>query len=211
MASQRSLLSVIAAAVALLLALLTFCFADVTARASDAIASSTSTSTSTTSSPVPNHHRRRRGRGPVLGPRPVTGVRRRERNDGEELSLSKNSPAPSLSPGHPSDLLARCRELWRDAALDHFSGWKPRRSSDVDDDDSIIADKNKGHQRRRHKTPKTFKQRYFVCDDQWAGPGSPIFFYFGNEADVTLYLNATGLMWQSAPTFGAALVFAEHR
>ena len=68
------------------------------------------------------------------------------------------------------------------------------------------------HHRRRHRaTPETFKQRYFVCDDQWAGPGSPIFFYFGNEADVTLYLNATGLMWQSAPEFGAALVFAEHR
>ncbi|KXZ53845.1 hypothetical protein GPECTOR_6g763 [Gonium pectorale] len=41
--------------------------------------------------------------------------------------------------------------------------------------------------------------------------GSPIFFYLGNEADVTLYLNNTGLMWESAPDFGAMLVFAEHR
>lgn len=33
----------------------------------------------------------------------------------------------------------------------------------------------------------------------------------GNEADVTLYLNSTGLMWETAPKFGALLVFAEHR
>jgi hypothetical protein len=35
--------------------------------------------------------------------------------------------------------------------------------------------------------------------------------YLGNEADVTLYLNNTGLMWESAPSFRALLVFAEHR
>ncbi len=33
----------------------------------------------------------------------------------------------------------------------------------------------------------------------------------GNEADVTLYLNATGLMWENMEKFGALLVFAEHR
>lgn len=33
----------------------------------------------------------------------------------------------------------------------------------------------------------------------------------GNEADVTLYLSATGLMWENAPDFRALLVFAEHR
>ena len=79
------------------------------------------------------------------------------------------------------------------------------------------------------------------------GTRGPIFFYVGNEADVTLYgpikshcadpaappfifvihlwtcveiitlpcasryLNATGIMWESAPSFGALLVFAEHR
>ena len=31
------------------------------------------------------------------------------------------------------------------------------------------------------------------------------------EADVELYLNHTGLMWETAPEFGALLVFAEHR
>ncbi|KDD72516.1 hypothetical protein H632_c3243p0, partial [Helicosporidium sp. ATCC 50920] len=35
-----------------------------------------------------------------------------------------------------------------------------------------------------------FKQRYFVCNEHYK-PGGPIFFYLGNEADVTLYLNNT--------------------
>lgn len=84
------------------------------------------------------------------------------------------------------DLLSRCTLRWRDATLDHFGFG--RREGD------------------------TFRQRYYVCADHWDGSaGSPIFFYAGNEADVTLYLNATGLMWESAPSFGAALIFAEHR
>ncbi|KAI9905598.1 hypothetical protein PsorP6_013496 [Peronosclerospora sorghi] len=36
-------------------------------------------------------------------------------------------------------------------------------------------------------------------------------FLNGNEADVTLYLNHTGLMWENAGAFNALLVFAEHR
>ena len=51
-------------------------------------------------------------------------------------------------------------------------------------------------------------------DDLDAGftkSGPPIFFYTGNEANVELYLNATGLMWEHAESFGAVLVFAEHR
>ena len=36
---------------------------------------------------------------------------------------------------------------------------------------------------RRH-----FLQRYFICDKHWKrDENSPIFFYAGNEADVTLY------------------------
>ena len=59
-------------------------------------------------------------------------------------------------------------------------------------------------------SPGTFKQRYFINDDSFS-PGGPMFFYLGNEADVTLYVNATGLMWENAPAFGALVVFAEHR
>ena len=181
---------------------------------SSSSSTTSSTSTSTSSTPplqTPHHHRRHRRRGPVLGPRTVTGVVRREQPTSKK---NEQARAPSLSPSHPTDLLQRCRERWRDATLDHFSQWRPRRSADIDDAEGLIGktNKNKCHHHDDKKiTPKTFRQRYFVCDDQWAGPGSPIFFYFGNEADVTLYLNATGLMWQSAPAFGAALVFAEHR
>ncbi|CAM9276526.1 unnamed protein product [Phaeothamnion confervicola] len=62
----------------------------------------------------------------------------------------------------------------------------------------------------------TFSQRWLLCGvDNWrrraTGQPGPIFFYAGNEADVELYVNASGLMWESAPDFGALLVFAEHR
>ncbi len=58
---------------------------------------------------------------------------------------------------------------------------------------------------------KFFTQRFFVCDGFWSKPSGPIFFYFGNEADVTLYINHTGLMFENAPQFGALMIFAEHR
>ena len=69
-------------------------------------------------------------------------------------------------------------------------------------------------------TSETFKQRYFVCESPKSkrkfkhkdDADRPVLFYCGNEADVTLYLNATGLMWESASKLDdAALVFAEHR
>jgi hypothetical protein len=213
MPSRRTLTSLVAAAPALLLILLTlFPVAAIDAHTDNAnkLASSTSTSSTFSSSsslPLRRHQRRR----PFLGPRSITGVRRDLALYNMESASSPPLP-PSLSPSHPTDLLSRCRELWRDATLDHFSGWRPRRSADVDakSEEDDFGKKRK-HHRHHSRTLKTFKQRYFVCDDQWAGPGSPVFFYFGNEADVTLYLNATGLMWQSAPAFGAALVFAEHR
>ena len=41
----------------------------------------------------------------------------------------------------------------------------------------------------------TFLQRYLLYDRYWKA-GGPIFFYAGNEADVTLYVNHTGLMWE---------------
>eukprot|EP00960_Hanusia_phi_P053596 762181-Hanusia_phi.AAC.6 len=38
-----------------------------------------------------------------------------------------------------------------------------------------------------------------------------IFFYFGNEDSVELYVNNTGLMWESATEFDAIMIFLEHR
>ena len=58
----------------------------------------------------------------------------------------------------------------------------------------------------------TWQQRTFVYDGFVpAGGAEVVFFYVGNEADVTLYVNHTGLMWENAQEFGALLVFAEHR
>lgn len=58
----------------------------------------------------------------------------------------------------------------------------------------------------------TYQQRYFVCAKENFDPKTgAIFFYVGNEADVTLYLNNTGLMWENAKDFDALIVFAEHR
>lgn len=81
------------------------------------------------------------------------------------------------------DLIAQCAERYIDTRLDHFT-WV------------------------RHN--ETFKMRYYTCDRHWKRGGT-IFFYLGNEADVTLYLNNTGLMWELAHRFDAMLVFAEHR
>ena len=78
--------------------------------------------------------------------------------------------------------VAACTEKWFTQTLDHFS-W----ANDT-----------------------TWEQRYFICDKDWT-PGGPIFFYCGNEADVEGYVEHTGLMYENAASFGALLVFAEHR
>ena len=57
----------------------------------------------------------------------------------------------------------------------------------------------------------TFQQRYLVNDTFWRGRTAPIFLYAGNEGDVELFANNTGLMREAAPRFGAMLVFVEHR
>jgi lysosomal Pro-X carboxypeptidase len=57
----------------------------------------------------------------------------------------------------------------------------------------------------------TFQQRFFINQQWWDREGhGPIFFYFGNEDNVELYVNHTGLMWESAAEFGEMLVFGEH-
>ena len=88
--------------------------------------------------------------------------------------------------------LSRCEVRWKRQRLDHFS------FGTASDD------------------PRTafFSQRYFLCAAEHLDVEAPaVFFYTGNEADVELYVNATGLMWEMSASQGtrALLVFAEHR
>ena len=72
-------------------------------------------------------------------------------------------------------------------------------------------------QRQSHydfRNNETYQQRYFIYDAYFNASNdtcSPIFFYTGNEANVELYLNATGLIWENAANFSALVIFAEHR
>ena len=59
-------------------------------------------------------------------------------------------------------------------------------------------------------SPVTYDERYYVCSGEYS-LGGPLFFYTGNESPVEMYVNNTGLMWETARDFGALLVFAEHR
>ncbi|KHJ93830.1 serine carboxypeptidase S28 [Oesophagostomum dentatum] len=56
----------------------------------------------------------------------------------------------------------------------------------------------------------SFKLRYFINADSYK-PGGPIFFYTGNEGKLEGFAENTGFMWDIAPEFKAAVVFAEHR
>ena len=76
-------------------------------------------------------------------------------------------------PGVPN-----CTMIWHEQIVDHFDFHQPTTGN------------------------LTFKQRVFYYDRYWK-PGGPIFFYTGNEANVELYVNATGLMWENAESFGA--------
>ena len=109
--------------------------------------------------------------------------------------LSSASLSSLLEPfaGCQGGTLAGCPSVantsvrWIDQYLDHFD-WAPPL----------------GH------ANNTYRQRYFTHTAWWK-PGGPILFYFGNEDNVELYVNHTGLMWEAARPLGAALVFAEHR
>ncbi|ROT76904.1 hypothetical protein C7M84_004489 [Penaeus vannamei] len=57
----------------------------------------------------------------------------------------------------------------------------------------------------------SFIQRYLISDRHWDHRGGPIFFYAGNEGDITLFAENTGFMWDIAPEFNALVIFAEHR
>lgn len=58
---------------------------------------------------------------------------------------------------------------------------------------------------------KTFSMRYLINDTYFDAKDGPIFFYCGNEGDITLFANNTGFMWDSAVPCKAMVVFAEHR
>ena len=92
----------------------------------------------------------------------------------------------NYEPNYPSqdrNLISRCKELQFATRLDHFS----------------------------RQTEETFMLRYFTCNEFWNPKEGSIFVYFGNEADVTLYLNNTGLMWELGLEHQALLLFMEHR
>ncbi|CAD5216733.1 unnamed protein product [Bursaphelenchus okinawaensis] len=57
---------------------------------------------------------------------------------------------------------------------------------------------------------REFELRYFINLTHYQ-PGGPIFFYTGNEGKLEVFAQNTGFMWDIAPEYGAAVVFAEHR
>lgn len=100
-----------------------------------------------------------------------------------------------------NELIGRCSKHWRNSTLDHFS-WVRRfvaRCSPVlvrnwlqnSFDHGLTGPYLFAHLQAEPAEGRwTYPQRYYVCDDQWAvnadGSRGPIFFYVGNEADVTL-------------------------
>uniref|UniRef100_A0A0N4ZI07 GOLD domain-containing protein n=1 Tax=Parastrongyloides trichosuri TaxID=131310 RepID=A0A0N4ZI07_PARTI len=56
----------------------------------------------------------------------------------------------------------------------------------------------------------TYQLKYLI-NTTYYKPGGPIFFYTGNEGFIEGFADNTGIMWDIAPTFNAAVVFAEHR
>lgn len=93
------------------------------------------------------------------------------------------APSPSGRPG-----MANCTQRTFEQRVDHFSWSAPPAGNG------------------------TFQQRWCFNADSWnRAAGGAIFFYAGNEADYTLYVNAVGLMWENAAARGALLVWAEHR
>jgi len=61
-------------------------------------------------------------------------------------------------------------------------------------------------------TDAKFPQKYLYNDTWWDKDGKgPIFFYTGNEGTIEAFTENSGFMWDIAPSFGALLIFAEHR
>uniref|UniRef100_A0A0K0F2T0 Putative serine protease pcp-1 (inferred by orthology to a C. elegans protein) n=1 Tax=Strongyloides venezuelensis TaxID=75913 RepID=A0A0K0F2T0_STRVS len=56
----------------------------------------------------------------------------------------------------------------------------------------------------------SYQMKYLV-NDTYHKKGGPIFFYTGNEGFIESFADNTGIMWDLAPVYNAAVVFAEHR
>ena len=93
-----------------------------------------------------------------------TGKAVQRRNHLSSMLLPALFLALLFTPSLAGPDLSSCSTRLYDQTLDHFSFASPPQS--------------------------TFKQRYVVCDRHWSraadGSRGPIFFYFGNEADVFL-------------------------
>ncbi|ENN80327.1 hypothetical protein YQE_03319, partial [Dendroctonus ponderosae] len=59
-------------------------------------------------------------------------------------------------------------------------------------------------------TNTTFKLRYLVNDSYFSND-QPIFFYTGNEGDISMFAQNTGFLFELAEKMGALIIFAEHR
>ena len=119
---------------------------------------------------------------PPPSPRPPPLLVKKKKSGDDDDGDITAAPRGQARPGAKD-----CVTHWMTQDLDHFS-WDSPSPGGV----------------------TTYKQRYLVYDAFWE-PEGPIFFYTGNEADVELYADNTGLMWENAETFRALLVFAEHR
>ena len=107
--------------------------------------------------------------------------------DASSMSFSTSSSPTSTVFPHGTPGVQNCTTNYYTQTIDHFSWSSPPAGS------------------------YTYQQRYFLNNQYWNPTTGVIFFYSGNEADVTLYVNHTGLMWENAQQFNALLVFAEHR
>ncbi|GIX78186.1 dipeptidyl peptidase 2 [Caerostris extrusa] len=58
---------------------------------------------------------------------------------------------------------------------------------------------------------ETYKQRYLYNTTWWDKGEGPIFFYAGNEGDITGFWENTGFIFKAAKAFNALVLFAEHR
>lgn len=105
--------------------------------------------------------------------------------NGKHVKSNVQADTPVRASGQPG--VQNCTLNWFTQTIDHFS-WQAPPSGNF-----------------------TYQQRYFTYDQYWNKETGAILFYAGNEADVTLYVDHTGLMWENAQALGALMVFAEHR